>query len=575
MTVISIHVQWNPWRNDRKGQWSRYLLWTLLLTSAGLLMSSNASAQSATRRNSASRGQSIARHDKMKAAAPISTPADESLPPPVSSSVTVRSLRQMRHAAVVPIDLAGALALAGIQNPELLLAQTRISEAMALRQLTAAQFLPTINLGTNYDGHVGVLQQSSGNILNVQRSALFFGAGANAIAAGTVNIPGIVWNFNVSDAIYASLSAKQLVVQREFESLAVRNEMLRQVVHAYLNLLESSGERSVRLSVRESSAEVARITQVFAKTGEGRQADAERALTELYDRNAELIVVEASANQASAGLAELVGLDQAVRYHPTDNFVVPHSIVPAEMTLPEALAVALLQRPELHERRIAVVRGLLALDSANLLPFSPTVFIGYSTGDFGGGSNLVAQPVGTTPFARGEPSFGSFALREDLDVMAYWSLLNLGRGNHALIDAAAARLKGAEWEEVGVLEQVRKEVALAHRRIQIHLRQIRLGEAAMADADRGYQEDLIRIKGNEGLPIEVLDSLSLVEKSRLRYLKAVMDFNRAQFDLYVALGQPPADMLARPANGKIPVAAPIVETDEPGDAEQPESAESP
>src|SRR5262249_10827692 len=68
---------------------------------------------------------------------------------------------------VRPIDLNTALRLAGVQNPDLLLAQQRVVEAAALRQLAAAQFLPTLNGGTNYDSHTGVLQQSNGNILSV------------------------------------------------------------------------------------------------------------------------------------------------------------------------------------------------------------------------------------------------------------------------------------------------------------------------------------------------------------------------------------------------------------------------
>src|SRR4029077_15060131 len=91
----------------------------------------------------------------------------------------------------VPIDLNTALRLAGVQNPDILVAQSRVVESEALRQLAAAQFLPSINLGTNYDSHTGPLQQSNGNILSVNRSALYVGAGANAIAAGSVNIPGV------------------------------------------------------------------------------------------------------------------------------------------------------------------------------------------------------------------------------------------------------------------------------------------------------------------------------------------------------------------------------------------------
>jgi outer membrane protein TolC len=463
-------------------------------------------------------------------------------------------VRMMRRVHVTPIDLATALSLAGVQNPELLIAQTRVSEAVAIRQLAAAQFLPTINLGTSFDKHVGVLQQSSGNILRVQRQALYFGAGANAIAAGTVNIPGVVWNFNASEAIYNTLITKQIVSQRQHDSDAARNEILRQVVHSYLDLLEANGERTVRLNMRDSSAEVARVTAAFAKTGQGRFADAERAATKLYNRDAELLSADASADRASAMLARLVGLDQSVRYHPIDNFIVPHSIVPNELTIPESLVVAMLQRPELKAQQNSVRRSLLELDSAKLLPFSPTIFLGFSAGGFGGGSNLVAQPIGTTPFARNQSEFGNFADRTDLDVMAYWSLQNLGVGNKSLIQIARSHLRSAHWEEIAVLEQVRKEVSLAHRRSAIRYAQLEVGELAMSAAKEAFQEDLIRTKANEGLPIEVLNSLELLERSSLAYLRAVMAFNRAQFDLYVALGQPPADMLARPVDGMIAVA---------------------
>ena len=97
-----------------------------------------------------------------------------------------------------PIDLNTALRLAGVQNPQLMIARQRVVEAAALRQLAAVQFLPSLNLGTNYDTHTGTLQQSNGNILSVNRSALYVGAGAGAVAAGTVNIPGVVLEGNVA-----------------------------------------------------------------------------------------------------------------------------------------------------------------------------------------------------------------------------------------------------------------------------------------------------------------------------------------------------------------------------------------
>ena len=77
-----------------------------------------------------------------------------------------------------PIDLPTSLKLAGVENPEILLARQRVVEAVALRQLAAVQILPNLNAGTNFDSHTGNLQQSSGNILSVNRSAMYAGTGA-------------------------------------------------------------------------------------------------------------------------------------------------------------------------------------------------------------------------------------------------------------------------------------------------------------------------------------------------------------------------------------------------------------
>src|ERR1022692_1381262 len=96
-----------------------------------------------------------------------------------------------------PIDLPTALRLAHVDNPEIRLARERGREAVAKRQLAAAQFLPTLNVGTNFNHHLGPLQQSTGQILAVNRDSLYLGLGAGAVGAGTVNIPGVVWSANI------------------------------------------------------------------------------------------------------------------------------------------------------------------------------------------------------------------------------------------------------------------------------------------------------------------------------------------------------------------------------------------
>ena len=46
-------------------------------------------------------------------------------------------------------------------------------------------------------------------------------------------------------------------------------------------------------------------------------------------------------------------------------------IVPNPMPLPELIAVGLLRRPELAERRAAIRAAMLALDGTKVLPFLP------------------------------------------------------------------------------------------------------------------------------------------------------------------------------------------------------------
>ena len=58
------------------------------------------------------------------------------LPVPVSPPTILRP-------EVQPIDLDTALRLAGVQNPELNVARQRVLEAVAVRQLAAARFLPS------------------------------------------------------------------------------------------------------------------------------------------------------------------------------------------------------------------------------------------------------------------------------------------------------------------------------------------------------------------------------------------------------------------------------------------------
>jgi outer membrane protein TolC len=469
---------------------------------------------------------------------------------PVAPDPDDAFLREIIDHNVTPIDLPSALALAGDQNSQILLAESRVTEAVALRQLAAAQFLPTLNAGASENTHDGVLQRSSGIILRLNRESLYLGAGAFAVGTGTVNVPGVLWTMNLSQGIYGFLIASQTVDVRGFESQVVSQDMLLQTALAYVELVRAEEQRRVAAKNRDDAAEVARLAAAYLVTGAGRKADADRAAMELARYEATLVQVEGQIGIASARLCRLLHLDPSLRLQPVDDQVLPKSIVPEQIPLPDLLAVAMLNRPEFKQRRAEIVRALLALDRERHLPFCPTVYIGYSYGDFGGGSDIADQP----PIDQSR--FGNFGTRQDIDAIAYWTLLNLGVGNRALIDAARSRVRSANLDGVAVLDQIRADVAAAYAKTHARFAQIETTELAIESGAAGYREDTIRTMGREGRPIELENSLRLLAQSRSEYVDAILDYNRAQFELYVALGRPPADLLVRPAdaNGADPAA---------------------
>ncbi|MCE9563983.1 MAG: TolC family protein [Planctomycetes bacterium] len=460
-----------------------------------------------------------------------------------------------------PIDLETALRLAGAENPELLLARQRIVEATAIKQLAAAQILPNLNVGTNYDSHTGTLQQSNGNILKVDRDSLYLGLGAAAVGSGTVNIPGLNYNLNVGVAWYGFLSTRQRVTTAGAVADAARNDVLLRVCLGYTDLLRSEGRRAIAVQNRTEAVELARLTAVYANTGQGRRADADRAAVELRKRDIELTQAEADILLATARLCQLLNLDPSTRLRPIDGWVVPAPLVPDPIPLPELLAISLMQRPELAARRSEVQQMLYELSLARVLPFSPNVILGFSAGGFGGGGNLTSRPEG---FIDGSgrlitaPRFSDLDSRTDFDVVVFWTFRNLGVGNVALIRAADSRVRQTRLREMETINLVRSQVAESHARVAARFLQIDSAEKAVRSSTEAFSEDLTRIKGGQGLPLEVIDSLRLLGRSRYEYLDTIIDYNRAQFQLWVSLGRPPANALARPVPADL-VPPPIVE----------------
>jgi outer membrane protein TolC len=434
--------------------------------------------------------------------APVAEPSDE--------------LRQY------PIDLPTALRLADSQNTLIALARERIAEAEAQQAQTSVLLIPSLSAGANYHHHDGRIQDVVGNIVDASRTAGYAGLGAGALGAGNVAFPGVSVRSDLADAIFLPLAARQNVRAREAESRAILNVVLLDVVRGYLELLRAKAELAIAQESYANAAELTRVTEQFAKTGEGLQSDAERAAVESSIREREVERARENLTVRSAQLAELLRLDPQVELDPLDPAVVPVRVVSDELPLAELVRTALETRPEADQSRALVQLACERLRHAKYGPLLPSVLLGASVGSFGGGQ-------GST--------LGHSNDRTDYDALVVWELRNLGLGDQALTRERRSQYDQAQLAEVAVLDRITTEVTQAHAQVLSRRKQIDIAGPAVERAQNSFRLNRARIFEKQGLPIEVLQAIQSLAATQREYIASVIDYNTAQYRLYTVLGQ--------------------------------------
>ena len=436
--------------------------------------------------------------------------------------------------ALYSIDLATALRLADASNPTIGAARTRILEALALQLSARTLLLPSLNSGVSYRGHNGAVQRVSGKMINNSLQSLYVGSGVGPFgSSGTAALPGVNLFSQLTDAWFEPLAARQRLAGARFGAQATSYEILLDVAVLHLELL---GNQSILEWQRLSESqfhEVYRLTKDYAETGEAREADAHRALAQWKRRVALVQKAEEDLAVTAARLANRLNLDPSVRLEPIGGPLVPLNLIAVDTPQQELIQVALRQRPDIQARSAAISEAEAHYKQEIGRPMLPTIWTGFSGGVFGGGSNL-------TP-----PLIGNFASRTDFDVRVYWTLLNFGAGNLALIKERNAEIGQAIAERSRTINRARDEVSASLAEARAATNEIDVARRELASAELAYKEDLDRtmFRGGENardvLPIELLNSLDLLASARVNLVRAVVRYDQSQYRLWVSLGSPP------------------------------------
>lgn len=433
----------------------------------------------------------------------------------------------------MPIDLPTAMRLVDASNPTIALARERVREAYARLEQAQVLWLPNLTAGTAYLRHDGQVQNAAGIVFTTSKSSIFVGGGA-------------AMRFDTADAYFGPLVARRLVQAQSAASRATADDVQLEAALAYLELLRVFGALAINADTLGRAEELLHAARAADEEGLAKsKADLPRALTEVNLRRQERIVLEGEAAVASARLAQLLLLPPAVDLRPADPAVLPITLVPPGTPLDELIATGLMNRPELAEGRALVGAAVARLRQAKVGPFLPRVEVGYTAGGFGGGRNSF---------------IGDFDGRGDGTAQATWQFDNLGFGDAARVRERRVEVSEANLHVAEAQARVGAEVTAAAKVAATRLRTLDLAQATVRDALEAWRR-LREVAFGVGNPklrafeaLEPLIAEQQLAQARTQYLNEVIEYNRAQFRLYWALGQPPA--CALPQAAEVPVQVP-------------------
>jgi outer membrane protein TolC len=491
---------------------------------------------------------------------PDSPPSQEMLPAPKPANLAPRiepivtdESGETPGPAGVPINLPAALQLAFSSNLDIVQAREGVNQARARLSKANLVLIPNFNLGSAYNHHEGNIQKTEGNIIKANRDSLYVGGG-----------PSLA--FQTTEAIFGWLAARQLAVSSQAGLQRVNNDTLFAAADAYLNVLRAR-RRVARINetlehlvaqqpaaMRGQAKGLLPLIQAFVEGGarEAFPPDLERVRVEVLRRQEELAGAVDNLRSATAELARLLRLDPVMPLDPIEDFRQPLPLTGEDWSLrpvEDLVELALTRRPELAEYRALADAARDRVRAARYRPLLPNVALNYAWGDFGGDPELLK--VGFGPSGH----LAHFAPRTDFDASIFWRLDNLGLGNRAELRETQALHRGAVQRYLQIQDRIITQVVQARSEVQANRQRLTITRQALFDDKgapagpvfRSIRLNFERIRGGEGRPLEVLDSIRGLSDSLEAYGQAVTDYERSRFRLAIALGLSPLTLVEAPA----------------------------
>ena len=449
----------------------------------------------------------------------------------------------------LPINLATALRLSDARP--LMVAAAQASVWVAEAQLKRAQVLwvPTLNFGADYIRHDGGGPDFNKGILTAPSVNYFYAGGA-------------LWqNVASTEAIFQPLAARQHLTSKRWDVQAARNDALMMTSDAYFRVHEARGMYAGAIYAVERGRDL--VERIAKLSGDlVAEDEVERARNMLANLEQQATMARQMWRVGSADLTQVLRLDPRAVVVPQEHDHLQITLIDPARSLDDLIPIGLTNRPELASNQALVQEVLANLRREKMRPILPSVLLnGFQTPY----EQIQAGIFGTGP----NSSLNQFTGRVDVSIQGIWKLEGLGIGNLARIKEQRGEQSRAIIELFRTQDMVAGDVTRSQARLQS-------ASARVGQAERSLRASILAFNGNfEGLqqtqrfgdvlvlvnrPQEVVFALQLMKITLDEYFRTVAEYNRAQFELFHALGYPAGEV----ANVRPPGEVNPVDTSRPG-----------
>lgn len=431
-----------------------------------------------------------------------------------------------------PINLATALRLSDARPLIVAAAQASAWVAEAKLQWAKQIWVPSFNAGSDYIRHDGFGPDFNRGINTGARP---LNQNINFMYSGV----GLTQTFALTDAIFQPLVARQVLESKRHDIQTAKNDALLATAKAYFDVHQARGQYAGALDVVDRGHKlVVRLTELSEDLIPTVEVDRAKREVAAVEQNA--AVMRQQWRVASANLTQVLRLDPRVVVDPAEQDHLQVTLIDPARGLDDLIPVGLTNRPELASNQALVNSVAQAIRREKGRILTPSIMLnGFQTPN-----ELIQVGAQGMGFDR---NLNLWSARDDISPQVVWQLEGLGFGNLARIKEQ----RGEQSKQIIELFKAQDAVAADVTRAQARLQS---AAVRVKEAERSMREAIITYEGNyEGLrqtkrfenvliqiyrPQEVVIALNDLMVAYNQYFATVADYNKAQFDMYHALGYP-------------------------------------